>query len=380
MDKVTTMLQLNRAKQKLAQQIMPLIEIWDRNKRRFISMLISRQTVMEYMREITEQSAIEQNFEDATKTLQQVSNKHFGNDFLKKPRCWFYSDIRKAYNKQPDLAKALTPYVSSADKLILNSGMKDIEAIKMVLDSNKNANAIQAILIKASLAPLGYFIAILGLINAFDGGIVATMIQLIGSQGKIPEGELALLLGIHDFVINGQTMLIPFVIAIIALYSWAVPCLKGKPRAVIESIPIVRIPFTVYRLIMASLVLKTLATLFQAGMPAQRAFKKIIEGSDPFIKQKVEEMFSVFKITGRTSDAFNNDLFGKEVRYTLDIYMSARNPDKHMNTIATKIEDSVLRKMTTVARGVNVSGLTLIATYIAIFVLANMSLSSYLQP
>lgn len=380
MDKLTAMHQLNRAKQRLMQHIMPLMEFWEHNKRRLISTLVSKQTVMEYMTEITEQSAIEQNFEDATKTLQQVVNKHFGNDFLKKPRCWFYSDIRKSYSKQPDLAKALIPYVSSADKLILSSGMKDIDAIKMVLDSNKNANAIRAILIKASLAPLGYFVAILALINVFDGGIVATMIQLISTQGKLPEGELAILLGIHDFVINGQTMIIPCVIAIVALYGWAVPCLKGKPRKIIESIPVVRIPFTVYRLIMASLVLKTLATLFQAGMPAQRAFKKIIEGSDPFIKQKVEEMFSVFKVTGRTSDAFNNDLFVKEVRYTLDIYMSARNPDKHMNAIAAKIEDSVLRKMTTVARGVNVSGLILIATYIAIFVLANMSLSNYLQP
>lgn len=292
-----------------------------------------------------------------------------------------YRNIRVSWQsdmQDPTLANTMRPYLSDVDVMILESAPSNIAGLKMIQVNAKKAASNNQTIMMAALAPLGYFGAILAMVNFMHEKVVMASIRIVWNAGQTLRGSLKALYEINEFILNFQILIVPVVLAVFVSYAVTMPTFVGRWRTAIESIPVIGLPYKAYRANSSVAFLQTLSTLIGSGLPMERVLSVIIERANPFLKYEVRQIKDTFDLTGRISESLKTKLFDKNTLFLLAIYLEAKDPSKHIQSISNEIQTHQGKVMKVLAMIINVGGLTLIAAYLGLFASGTVSVTDYL--
>ncbi|MBF4437362.1 hypothetical protein ERJ77_23345, partial [Vibrio anguillarum] len=216
-----------------------------------------------------------------------------------------------------------------------------------------------------------YLLAIVFIVNATDSKIVRLLENMAISNNKTPTGMLKLLISVHDFVLTAQWFAPFVIIAIAVVYRHLCINLVGTLRTTVEKIWLFGLPFTLNRDNNASMFLNTLSILFQTGFTTQKALEVIKYDATPYLKYQVTGMEWRFSVKGKLTESLHCPLFKDNVSYLLSIYMDTKNATEHIDEVAERIDEAVTKRITSIAKTINMVGMIMTAAYILIFTLAN---------
>lgn len=311
---------------------------------------------------------------------EKIINKNNGSTALDSTLI-FYKDVKERFDESdtPTITTAMLPYFNKTEAMIAGASDEPMKALEAVIAFRNSNKGNKAIIIGAALMPLIYILISIGLINFFDQKVMRQMVTLVESFDKTPQGVLKLQIMIHDFVLGYQVYFLPFLVAVFAAYFIAIPTFKGEYRNFLEKVPIIGAPFALSRMINSGLFLKIVAFLYRNGATTNGALSAIRKNSTPFMKYEVGLIQEVHRLKGNSEDAFASTLFVGDVSYMLSVYLAADESTDHMESISNKINILVTAKIKKIAAIINLFGLLMVATYVILFILSNLSISDYLN-
>lgn len=343
------------------------------------SLLISKEQKMNYLTML--QVKLEQGLEvdRALTVVEEQVGKFYPTS--KRNLQKMYRNIRIAWqsdSQDPTLANTMRPYLSDVDIMILESAPSNIAGLKMIQANAKKAASNNQTIMMAALAPLGYFGAILAMVNFMHEKVVMASIRIVWNAGQTLRGSLKALYEINEFILNYQILIVPVVLGVFVGYAVTMPTFIGRWRTVVESIPVIGLPYKAYRANSSVAFLQTLSTLIVSGMPMERVLSVIIERANPFLKYEVRQIKDTFDLTGRISESLKTKLFDNNTLFLLAIYLEAKDPSKHIQSISNEIQTHQGKVMKFLAMIINVGGLTLVAAYLGLFASGTVSVTDYL--
>ncbi|MBF4374357.1 type II secretion system F family protein [Vibrio anguillarum] len=345
----------------------------------YSTVLLPKSEVYQYIEFILLKSEQSEEYQSILKSLEKHKYKHFPNkdEAIKR----FYTQVRKTYqgSDNPSLVEALEPYLNSTENMVLSTNENTTAALRLILKNSKKTNGARTQLIKASVIPMIYLLAIVFIVNATDSKIVRLLENMAISNNKTPTGMLKLLISVHDFVLTAQWFAPFVIIAIAVVYRHLCINLVGTLRTTVEKIWLFGLPFTLNRDNNASMFLNTLSILFQTGFTTQKALEVIKYDATPYLKYQVTGMEWRFSVKGKLTESLHCPLFKDNVSYLLSIYMDTKNATEHIDEVAERIDEAVTKRITSIAKTINMVGMIMTAAYILIFTLANMSAQQYLS-
>lgn len=197
------------------------------------------------------------------------------------------------------LGAALTGFASSEEILLIASGQAAGKLPEGLLLAGELLEAKK----KISSAVVGAVAYPVFLLSICIGILIIIATQMIPELSTISDpkkwtGNAALLYGISTFVSSwkGVAALLAFLV-FSAVLLLTLPLWTGPLRRHVEAIP----PWSLYRLIVGSVWLFTIATLMRSGMGIKIIFLNMMESESisPYLKEKVRAIF-IQTETGKT--------------------------------------------------------------------------------
>ncbi|WP_347361892.1 hypothetical protein [Vibrio vulnificus] len=180
-------------------------------------------------------------------------------------------------------------------------------------------------------------------------------------------------------MISTQILYLPLSILLIFFYHYFLPNLYGKPRKIIEKIPLFGVPFSLSRDVNAALFLNSLSLLYKNSINTKRALFIIKESSTRFMKHHLDQMIEIHRITGSDVKSLQNSIFNKEINHILSIFFRVTDPTAHMDKISENIMNALENKVKFIAIAINVIGSITLAAYLTFISLAMMELQGVVQ-
>lgn len=159
------------------------------------------------------------------------------------------------------------------------------------------------------------------------------------------------------------------VVGFITMVTLSLPRLRGPLRRALDRVP----PWSTYRSVQSSMMLISVASMMQSGIPFTQALQNLRELSSPYVRrhiQRIEERSKGGESAGRAMDT---EFFTREVRTDLAVYSSIAAIDSQLNRLGESAIKDSLAKISGGAKALNTLVLIGIAGYL-IWVLYTFSL------
>lgn len=200
-------------------------------------------------------------------------------------------DMRQDIEAGVSLAAAMEPLVPAEEVLIIASGAaagRQAETLKLAADFVHTRQDIWQAVWKELSYPLFLFALFVILLGIISIKVIPELAQL--SDPGEWTGAAHTLHMVSDFVASWKGLaLLAVLLLLVALTVFALPRWTGKARNWLEAVP----PWSLYRLLLGSVWMLTLATLLRGGVQATRALQLTAgeysrKGITPWLRHRVQ--------------------------------------------------------------------------------------------
>ncbi|EGQ9239482.1 MULTISPECIES: hypothetical protein [Vibrio] len=343
--------------------------------------ILPKKEVRKYIKFVIELVGTSANYAQTIKTLSDTIDESYPAKYQKPLLKFFYKTVYQRFvsSKNANIFYALEPFLDEKEKMIFQSAPTPLDSLKAI-DSTAEADGKLSLMIKvASVSPFAYFIIILIMANVMQEPIFGKFMLLIEKLDKPVPPMIGGIYSFHDFMISTQILYLPLSILLIFFYHYFLPNLYGKPRKIIEKIPLFGVPFSLSRDVNAALFLNSLSLLYKNSINTKRALFIIKESSTRFMKHHLDQMIEIHRITGSDVKSLQNSIFNKEINHILSIFFRVTDPTAHMDKISENIMNALENKVKFIAIAINVIGSITLAAYLTFISLAMMELQGVVQ-
>ena len=288
------------------------------------------------------------------KVLDSVVKNTFGTDSTLNPTEAYLKNLKKEELKGYSMSESSRGgWVSKDEELILFAGEQsgDIGAAldramelvgkihKMNKDIKKEMNPIKVLIVAITIVIFG--------VSNF---LMPIMIQF-GEPDLWNDISYSYYV-FGTFFTENIISIIVFALFISRLYKFAKPNLIGRKREILESIPIVSIPFKIYNAIQSGLVISSVGGLMSSGVSLRDSLVSVRDNSDKYTKNGVEEIIIKIDKGVNSGEALNSKFIGPLGEDIQDYASASRIEDVLQRLGDQAIDDTVegILKYTGVAK------------------------------
>lgn len=167
--------------------------------------------------------------------------------------------------------------------------------------------------------------------------------------------------------------------AMVALISFVIWYLPQKPSPFRRWLDNHVFPFGFYRKSGASIFLKTYSALLNSGLKESEALEKSAEYANSYFQHYINIMMKRSREGQNPIDVYNVALFSKSTRAFLVKFISAKNAQKGINSIASLEIKQLINKSKAVMKTTNLVGLVTVAMLITLVMMLNLWLVTDVQ-
>ncbi|HHJ3079704.1 TPA: type II secretion system F family protein [Vibrio parahaemolyticus] len=220
---------------------------------------------------------------------------------------------------------------------------KIAEALEQCVTLDKQISLIKKTIKKASFLPAFASTLLLGvLVGAYQKGIpLLKEVQPIEEWGETPLQLLAM----TEVFGADPIRTVVIAVAFVALMAWAIPNFDVKGRPEIRNALDKYAPFFgIYRVLQASIFLRSLATLLSSGVRIKDALELIIQNSPKYVGNRVAEMRDKVSSGGELSECFINPFLGENGKDLSDM-AQGDSLEEALEEVATETMEEVLESL-----------------------------------
>ncbi len=299
----------------------------------------------------------------------------------KSPQAKIFESVLNAINKGETPDRALAPWIRQEETMLIRAGVRSgkiPEALQDCADLIEAKRKIIQGLIGAVAYP-SVLLAMLVLFILFLAFYVMPEISLL-SDPETWSGAAALLYMLTNFVVSPLGLALFVFMALLAAVAIAsLPCWTGKPRLRLENLP----PWSVYRLVVGSVWLFTVATLLRGGIQLEIVFSDMLKhhGLSPWLTERVQAIKNSYSSKGNLGQIllhlgmhFPDD----ELVEDLAVYATLPNFHTTLYDIAKEWLDDGVKRINKMSQVLNVAMMLLIIFMAGWMVFAIRSLQQQL--
>ena len=298
---------------------------------------------------------------DALQSLLTRASRKRGAD--SDPTVIVLRDVITAINDGRPLAEALAPWVPASERVLVAAGEAAgnvQEALGFAADSITNVKAMHTAVRSGLAYPTVLLAVALGLIY-FIGVYVVPKLAVVGRPDQWT-GTAHGLYVFSQFVASPAALVVPTaIIALIAGVSAMMPYSQGTFRIYLDKIP----PWSLYRMVVGSGFLLSLASLVRAGVPIFQALNTIRESASPWLAERIDAAVAGLRggktNLGEALDASGYGFPDVEMVDDLVVFASLPNFDGVLYDIGLRWMDDGVKTVQAQARVLNGFALLLLA-------------------
>lgn len=267
----------------------------------------------------------------------------------------FYKYIYEnlAESEKPSIQNEIAPFCPSDVELMLQTTTAKADMTEEQLPlaiahktMSKQGADVKA-LIGSILSPIGTLLFLLPLMSWFNNDITKPFIKMAIQMKQEPKQIVVITNSVEVFFTQNALFILLGLLFIYVSYIIALPNLSGPIRVTLEKMPIISIPFKVYKLRQAEAFLRMVTILYSTGQDTNNALKNLRDHSNNYMTWRINEIIEKFKEHGRESDAFTTNLFETDLAFQLSLFMNSPDAMKNMTNIAEKVSEIATKKIRT---------------------------------
>lgn len=275
---------------------------------------------------------------------------------------------RKSYANGRGIAPAMAGWVPLSERLIIAGGEASGKlpmALDRAIHISSSAAKIKNALIAGLLYPILLFSLSIGFLWMFGVNVIPAFEEVLPREQWVGVGaQMAVL---SDFVINWlPATLITLLIGLVAVV-YSIPRWKKGLRVKFDNYP----PYSLYRLIVGSGFLITLAGMLKSGIAESQAIEIMARNASPWYRERLLKTLRLINEGRPLGDALHETKYNfpdRESVNDLRTYSKQSNVDEALEIIANEwLEDSVVavQSQTAILRNISFILLAVIFGWIA---------------
>lgn len=205
---------------------------------------------------------------------------------------YVYDDIHNQLSLGGSEAEALGMYISSVDKMMINSFSGDdiSTGFRDLIAYNDKTREMNSALQKALAYPAFLFAFILLIIYYFSTSLIPSLTANLPVGAELSSTSEALMWLADNFwwFLGG---IVGTIVTLVAVLSWMMPNYNGKFRVKLEQIP----PFSIYRIVNGCGFLNSLSALSKAGWQQAQAIEEMYGMSKPYLAYRLNLIYERIK-------------------------------------------------------------------------------------
>lgn len=249
---------------------------------------------------------------------------------------------RREVDEGRKLGQAISGWVPESDRLVIEGGEKAgnlTVAIEKTILISQSSQKIKMTLLKGLSYPVMLLTAALGLLIFIVRQVVPSFDQVLPRDQW--EGLGAQMAFVASLIDNYLIFGLGFIVAIIALVTYSLPRWTHPIRVRFDSIP----PWSLYRLVMGSSFMITVAGMLKAGIAQPVVLEMLTQNARPWYKQRVSHTLRWVNEGMNLGDALHKTGYkfpDKESVMDLRAYAGLNKFDEALDKLGTEwLEDSV---------------------------------------
>ena len=207
---------------------------------------------------------------------------------------------RRGVNGGQTLGIAISEWVPQSDRVVIEAGERAgnlAEALENACVLNEGQRAIKG----AVIGGVAYPIVLVGLAIGF---MVIFGLQVIPAFSEVVPRERwtgvgAQMAGMSDFVQTGLVPTLGAIIAVMLVIFWSMPRWTGRLRSKIDAFP----PYSIYRLIIGSGFLLSVAALVRAGVKVTTVLNILQRSAGPWYGERLSKTLALVQNGADIGDA-----------------------------------------------------------------------------
>jgi type II secretory pathway component PulF len=233
-----------------------------------------------------------------------------------------YDEWRKVILNGGRFSDAIEGWVPTMERMIIMAGEQSgnlPKALKAVIDVVRAGKKIKGTVIKGLVYPAILMAATLGYLFLFGIKVIPEFTRIMDVQAWGPMAKS--LYHLSEFVINYGVMLIAGIFSVIGAVVWSLPVVTGKLRIKLDKLP----PWSLYRLVLGSGFMFSMAALLNGGGRVSDAFATIAQHSNKYMRERVESFLYGVHSGMNAGDAMAEsgyDFPSKDIVADLGVYAS----------------------------------------------------------
>lgn len=312
-------------------------------------------------------------------TINQVINKLLArkkpSDYYRDPETAFLSNISEGYRKGYSFADTIRGWGEAGEIMLIRSGEetgKIDSALRRTIDMMTKMIAMK----KAVKGEITYPIVLFIMLFVIVIGFAKFMLPILTQFGDPQDWDVVAqsLYYFSTWMKDNWVFLIIAIYGLIHLVSYSMPRMTGAFRDSLDKIP----PYSIYRSIQSGLLLISIGSLMQSGIPFRKSLEHIREESSPYLKEKINEIIDNIDKGMENGKAINTKFIGT-IGDDIEDYASGANIEDAMeklgdSAIAETLES--IKQQSSIARVISIFLVAAFVLWIyGSFVLITLSLN-----
>jgi type II secretory pathway component PulF len=300
----------------------------------------------------------------------------------KSPLAQVFSNILGEMDRGTALDKALAPWVPQEETMLIRGGLRGNNIPKALRDCVDLVEAKTKI-IQSLVGAVAYPSLLMGMLIVF---VLILALYLIPEISTLFDpatlvGSAAWLYTIMNFVASPLGLAVFILLALLALSTVAtLPFWTGKWRLMVENIP----PWSIYRLVVGSVWLFTMATLLRANIQLEVIFSDMLKSGAmrPYLAERVKTIKERYRSEsnfGRLLLRLNMHFPSDELVEEMAVYATLPSFYRNLYDIAKEWLDDGIRRISKMSQILNIGLMLSIIAMVAWIAVASHSLRQQLM-
>lgn len=314
-----------------------------------------------------------------TMTVNQVINKLLArkkpSDLYMQPDAAFLNNVSEGYRKGYSLADTVRGWGDAGEIMLIRSG-EETGKIDLALSRTIGMMEKMIGMKKAVKAEITYPIVLFIMLFVIVIGFAKFMLPILTQFGDPEEWDIIAqaLYYFSTWMSDNWIFVVLFVMGFIQLISYSLPRFTGPIRDSLDKIP----PYSIYKSIQSGILLISVGSLMQSGIPFRKALENIREEATPYLKLKIEEIIENIDRGMDNGKSINTKFIGK-IGDDIEDYASGANIEAAMEKLGDNAINDTLETIKTQSSIARIISIALVAGFVlwiyGAFVLITLALN-----